>query len=54
MISEIKSRIVSLLGNFMNKNTWTEMDKAEVTGKTKIKHVEFYKQLLQICEDSVN
>ena len=54
MISEIKSKIVSLLGNFMNKNTWTEMYKAEVAGKTKIKYVEFYKQLLEIYEDSVN
>ena len=53
-ISQIKSRIVSLLENFINKNTWTEMYKAEVVGKTKIKHVEFYKHLLEIYEDTIN
>ena len=53
-ISQIKSRIVSLLENFINKNMWTEMYKAEVVGKTKIKHVEFYKHLLEIYEDTIN
>ena len=32
----------------------TEMHKAEMAGKTKIKHVKFYKQLLEIYEDTVN
>ena len=30
------------------------MCKAERAGKTKIKHVEFYKQLLEIYEDTIN
>ena len=53
-ISKIKSRIVSLLENFMNKNTWIEMYQAKGAGKTKIKHIEFYKQLLEIYEDTLN
>ena len=53
-ISKIKSRIVSLLENFTNKNTWTEMYQAKVAGKTKIKHIEFYKQLLESYEDTLN
>ena len=32
----------------------TEMYKAEMAGKTKIKYVKFYKQLLEINEDTVN
>ena len=54
IISEIKLRILSLFENFTNKNTWTEMYKAEVAGKTKIKHVELYKQLLEIYRDTAN
>ena len=54
IISEIKLRILSLFENFTNKNTWTEMYKAKVAGKTKIKHVELYKQLLEIYRDTVN
>ena len=53
-ISKIKSRIVSLLENFTNKNTWIEMYQAKMAGKTKIKHIEFYKQLLEIYEDTLN
>ena len=53
-ISKIKWRIVSLLENFTNKNTWTEMHKANVPEKTKIKHIEFYKQLLEIYGDTLN
>ena len=54
IISEIKFRILSLLENVTNKNTWTEMYKADMAGKTKIKHVELYKQLLEIYGDTVN
>ena len=54
IISEIKLRILSLLENVTNKNTWTEMYKADMAGKTKIKHVELYKQLLEIYGDTVN
>ena len=54
IISEIKLRILSLLQNVTNKNTWTEMYKADMAGKTKIKHVELYKQLLEIYGDTVN
>ena len=53
-ISKIKSTIVSLLENFTSKNMWTEMYKANVPEKTKIKHIEFYKQLLEIYEDTLN
>ena len=46
--------IVCLLENFSNKSTWTEMYKAEVARKTKIKRLEFCKELLEIYEGIIN
>ena len=50
-ILELKTNILNLLKKFCNKNTWMELYKNEVTGKTKLAYIEFLSLSNEIVED---
>ena len=50
-ILELKTNILNLLEKFCNKNTWMELYKNEVTGKTKLAYIEFLSLSNEIVED---